>query len=79
LELEVTAEGIERPRQLAWLLGHQPMLLQGYLLSDAVPFADLLGVKASLVGKIQDLLLSLPPEPRDSVIKFHKVKTRAKL
>jgi diguanylate cyclase (GGDEF)-like protein len=79
LELEVTAEGIERPRQLAWLLEHQPMFLQGYLLSDAVPFADLLRVKASLVDKIQDLLLSLPPEPHDdTVIKFPKQKTRAK-
>jgi diguanylate cyclase (GGDEF)-like protein len=77
LELDVTAEGIERPRQLAWLLGHRPMFLQGYLLSDAVPFADLLRVKASLVGKIQDLLLSLPPEPRDSAVRF-RAKTRAK-
>jgi EAL domain-containing protein (putative c-di-GMP-specific phosphodiesterase class I) len=77
LELDVTAEGIERPRQLAWLLGHRPMFLQGYLLSDAVPFADLLRVKASLVDKIQDLLLSLPPEPRDSAVRF-RAKTRAK-
>jgi diguanylate cyclase (GGDEF)-like protein len=77
LELDVTAEGIERPRQLAWLLGHRPMFLQGYLLSEAVPFADLLRVKASLVDKIQDLLLSLPPEPRDSAVRF-RAKSRAK-
>jgi diguanylate cyclase (GGDEF)-like protein len=66
LELEVTAEGIERPQQLAWLLGSRGMFIQGYLLSDAVPFADLLRVKASLVGKIQDLLLSLPEKPHPS-------------
>jgi diguanylate cyclase (GGDEF)-like protein len=78
LELNVTAEGIERPQQLAWLSGYRPMLLQGYLLSDAVPFADLLRVKTSLIGKIQDLLLSLPEQPRDSVVKFRNIKTRAK-
>jgi diguanylate cyclase (GGDEF)-like protein len=64
LELQVTAEGIERPQQLAWLRGSRGMFLQGYLLSDAVPFADVLRVKASLVGKIQDLLLSLPAKSR---------------
>jgi EAL domain-containing protein (putative c-di-GMP-specific phosphodiesterase class I) len=66
LELEVTAEGIERPQQLAWLRGSRGMFLQGYLLSDAVPFADVLRLKASLVGKIQDLLLSLPAKSRHS-------------
>jgi diguanylate cyclase (GGDEF)-like protein len=64
LDLEVTAEGIERPQQLAWLRGSRGMYLQGYLLSDAVPFADVLRVKASLVDKIQDLLLSLPSKSR---------------
>jgi diguanylate cyclase (GGDEF)-like protein len=78
LELAVTAEGIERPQQLAWLLGHRPMFLQGYLLSDAVPFADVLRVKTSLVDKIQDLLLSLPEEPHGSAVKLRAVKTRAK-
>jgi diguanylate cyclase (GGDEF)-like protein len=63
LGLQVTAEGIERPQQLAWLLGNREMFLQGYLLSDAVPFAELLDVKASLVNKIQDLLMSLPVPP----------------
>jgi diguanylate cyclase (GGDEF)-like protein len=64
LELEVTAEGVERPQQLAWLRGNRGMYLQGYLLSDAVPFADVLRVKASLIDKIQDLLLSLPAKSR---------------
>jgi EAL domain-containing protein (putative c-di-GMP-specific phosphodiesterase class I) len=68
LGLEVTAEGIERPEQLAWLLGSRGMFLQGYLLSDAVPFADLLRVKASLAGKIQDLLLSVPDKPHRSAV-----------
>jgi diguanylate cyclase (GGDEF)-like protein len=60
LGLQVTAEGIERPQQFAWLSGNRSMFLQGYLLSDAVPFAEVLQVKASLVNKVQDLLMSLP-------------------
>ena len=60
LGLQVTAEGIERAEQFAWLAGNPTMFLQGYLLSDAVPFEDLLRVKARLVDKIQDLLFSIP-------------------
>jgi EAL domain-containing protein (putative c-di-GMP-specific phosphodiesterase class I) len=77
LGLEVTAEGIERPQQLAWLLGNHGMFLQGYLLSDAVPFAEVLQVKASLVVKLQDLLLSLPDKPHLSVIEPSNAKIRA--
>jgi diguanylate cyclase (GGDEF)-like protein len=77
LGLEVTAEGIERPQQLAWLLGNRGMFLQGYLLSDAVPFADVLQVKASLVPKLQDLLLSLPDQSRLSVIEASTARIRA--
>jgi EAL domain-containing protein (putative c-di-GMP-specific phosphodiesterase class I) len=36
LGLEVTAEGIERPRQFHALLQFQPLLLQGFLLSRPV-------------------------------------------
>jgi diguanylate cyclase (GGDEF)-like protein len=67
LGLQVTAEGIERPQQFAWLLDNRAMFLQGYLLSDAVPFVDVLPVKASLANRIQDLLLSLPAPPRRHV------------
>ena len=58
LGLEVTAEGIERPEQLAWLSNQSPMFLQGYLLSHARPFADVLGLRAIMPQKMQDLLLS---------------------
>jgi diguanylate cyclase (GGDEF)-like protein len=69
LGLPVTAEGVERPEQFAWLLGCRAMYLQGYLLSDAVPFADVLRVKASLANKVHDLMLSLPaPSHRRSPI-----------
>jgi EAL domain-containing protein (putative c-di-GMP-specific phosphodiesterase class I) len=77
LGLEVTAEGIERPQQLAWLLGNRDMFLQGYLLSDAVPFADVLQVKASLLAKVQDLLLSLPEKPCLSVIEPGNARMKA--
>jgi diguanylate cyclase (GGDEF)-like protein len=69
LGLDVTAEGVERPQQLAWLIGGRSLFLQGYLLSDAVPFAQVLSVNASLANRFQDLVLSLPVPPR--------VRTRA--
>jgi diguanylate cyclase (GGDEF)-like protein len=62
LELEVTAEGVERPTQLAWLLGYRSMFLQGYLLSDAIPFSDVVACRASLVPRLHHLLLSIPSE-----------------
>jgi diguanylate cyclase (GGDEF)-like protein len=42
LGLEVTAEGVERVEQLAMLLPHRTITLQGYLFSRAVPANDLL-------------------------------------
>ena len=63
LGLQVTAEGIERPQQFAWLLEYPDIFLQGYLLSDAVPFADVLPMRAALGSRIQDLLLSVPAPP----------------
>jgi diguanylate cyclase (GGDEF)-like protein len=42
LGLEVTAEGVERVEQLAMLLPHRTLTLQGYLFSRAVPANDLL-------------------------------------
>jgi diguanylate cyclase (GGDEF)-like protein len=77
LGLQVTAEGIERPQQFAWLLGYRDMLLQGYLLSDPVPFAEVLGVKASLANKINDLMLSLPSRPRPHAVRPNDVKSIA--
>jgi EAL domain-containing protein (putative c-di-GMP-specific phosphodiesterase class I) len=77
LGLQVTAEGIERPQQFAWLMGYPDMLLQGYLLSDAVPFAEVLGVKASLANKINDVLLSLPSRTRPRAVQSHALKSMA--
>ena len=61
LGLEVTAEGVERQEQLAWLLGYPAMHLQGYLLSAPVPEADLLTVLNAMPARMDALLqVSLP-------------------
>jgi hypothetical protein len=38
--------------------------LQGFLLSDAMPFSEVLPFKASLRHRLQDLLLSVPTQAR---------------
>ena len=75
LGLQVTAEGVERPQQFAWLMASGGIFLQGYLFSDAVPFADVLRLKASLVRKIQELRLSLPSIPRHPPLELIKGKS----
>ena len=61
LGLEVTAEGVERQEQLAWLLGYPAMHLQGYLLSAPVSEADLLTVLNAMPARMDALLrVSLP-------------------
>jgi diguanylate cyclase (GGDEF)-like protein len=62
LGLEVTAEGIERPEQLAWLSNQSAMFLQGYLLSRALPFAELLDLRAIMPQRMQDFVLSQSPK-----------------
>ena len=61
LALEVTAEGVERPEQLALLLGHPAMTLQGYLLSRPVKSAALPETLAALRERLQSLLIEVPP------------------
>jgi diguanylate cyclase (GGDEF)-like protein len=61
LGLEVTAEGVERPEQLALLLGHRAMYLQGYLLSHPVTRDELLPVMANLSRRMEELLLISKP------------------
>ena len=63
LELEITAEGIERPQQLPLLLASRRMHLQGYLLSRPVSERDLPTVLAQMPGQMQAVLLSLPSAP----------------
>jgi diguanylate cyclase (GGDEF)-like protein len=41
LQLQVTAEGIETAGQLEWLLDHDSVFLQGYLISRPLPFDEI--------------------------------------
>ena len=61
LGLEVTAEGVERPEQLALLLGNPAMTLQGYLLSHPVTSQAVPGTLAGLPDRLQSLLIAVPP------------------
>ncbi|HEY2679418.1 MAG TPA: EAL domain-containing protein [Steroidobacteraceae bacterium] len=79
LGLEVTAEGIERPEQLAWFRDKHGILVQGFLLSEAVSFLEFASLKAILHNKIQDLLLSMPLPARagkDAPLKVKIVSRR---
>jgi len=61
LELEITAEGVERHEQLAWLLGYPAMYIQGFLLSPPVAEADLLPSITGMPGRMDALLQATLP------------------
>ncbi len=65
LSLEVTAEGIERPEQLALLIQHRSMFLQGYLLSRPVLRNEIAPLLKTLHQDVQLLILSLPHTARE--------------
>lgn len=58
LGLEMTAEGIERPQQLAMLAEHQSIHLQGYLISRPLPVDQVIAAQRCMPQLLQDLLLS---------------------
>ena len=58
LGLEITAEGVERTEQLALLLGHRSMCLQGYLFARPVPQEELMPLIAKVAERAQGLLAS---------------------
>ena len=60
LGLEVTAEGIERPEQLALLLAHPTMTLQGYLLAHPLEAQAVPSTLAGLRNQMQSLLITVP-------------------
>jgi EAL domain-containing protein (putative c-di-GMP-specific phosphodiesterase class I) len=60
LGLEVTAEGIEFPEQLALLTELTPIYLQGYLLARPVSAEKLLPLMSSLPNHMTSLLLTQP-------------------
>lgn len=65
LSLDVTAEGVERPQQLAWLLNSPDLTVQGFLLSDALPFDRVIAAGNILALAMDDLLLSMPAARQD--------------
>jgi diguanylate cyclase (GGDEF)-like protein len=60
LGLEVTAEGVERPEQLALLLAHPTMTLQGYLLAHPIKPQDMPAMLSGLRQRMESLLLTVP-------------------
>jgi predicted signal transduction protein with EAL and GGDEF domain len=61
--LQVTAEGIECPEQLALLMDLAPIYLQGYLIARPVSADALLPVIAAMPNQLASLLLSVKPTP----------------
>jgi diguanylate cyclase (GGDEF)-like protein len=59
LGLKVTAEGIERPQQIARLLDRRRMHLQGYLISHAVPGGQLLALRPLVCTRMRETLVSV--------------------
>ena len=60
LGLEVTAEGVERPEQLALLLAYPSICLQGYLICKPTAADSVAHVVAEMPQQLQSLLLSTP-------------------
>jgi diguanylate cyclase (GGDEF)-like protein len=76
LGLEVTAEGVERDEQLAWLLGYPAMHLQGYLLSPPVAEADLLATITGMPARMDALLSSALPANAVPIATLRQSKKR---
>jgi predicted signal transduction protein with EAL and GGDEF domain len=60
LAFEITAEGVERPEQLAMLVEHGATHVQGYLLCRPVAHDDLPAELAVLPARLESLLLTMP-------------------
>jgi diguanylate cyclase (GGDEF)-like protein len=60
LGLEVTAEGIERVGQLAFMRASPAITLQGYLFSHPVEAHQVPAVLQSLRGRMEELLIAVP-------------------
>jgi len=63
LGLAITAEGIERPAQLALLARERDVTLQGYLFSKPIPEAEWLQLLPQIAGRLEQMLLSMPAAP----------------
>jgi diguanylate cyclase (GGDEF)-like protein len=65
LDIDVTAEGVERESQFACLAQSRAMYLQGYLISRPVAEAEVLRVNGLMPQIMHDLMLSVPGFPSE--------------
>jgi diguanylate cyclase (GGDEF)-like protein len=63
LGLQVVAEGVERPEQLAVLLQHGPVGVQGYLLSEPVPSEAVVDEAQNAAARTRQMLAALALQP----------------
>ncbi|MDH4066424.1 MAG: EAL domain-containing protein, partial [Acidobacteriota bacterium] len=63
LGLGVTVEGIERPEQLAWLMGCGPVHVQGYLIARPMAAAEVPDFAAHSPELVDEIVLTVPPQP----------------
>ncbi len=61
LGLQVTAEGVERPSQMAHLCNDRGVQMQGYLISRPLPIAAVAGFAHNTPLLLRELVQSLPP------------------
>ena len=67
LGLEITAEGVERPEQFAYLIHHRSMFIQGYLLAKPVPQHELVPLLAVVKQRARELLITSGAGPKREV------------
>jgi EAL domain-containing protein (putative c-di-GMP-specific phosphodiesterase class I) len=63
LGLEITAEGVERPEQFAYLVRHRAMFIQGYLLATPVPQQELVPLLSVVKERARELLITCQALP----------------
>jgi len=76
LGLDITAEGIERPKQFAMLLKHRGMYLQGFLLARPTSRDELIPSMAQVSQRAQELMLQSQFD-KPNVIELMKPALRA--
>jgi EAL domain-containing protein (putative c-di-GMP-specific phosphodiesterase class I) len=76
LELEITAEGVERADQFALLMNCPGMYIQGYLLSYPVSRDQVMAARVEVNQRAQELLLSSQMRPPPNVIEMPQRSAR---
>ncbi|MGH8130791.1 MAG: putative bifunctional diguanylate cyclase/phosphodiesterase, partial [Steroidobacteraceae bacterium] len=76
LDLELTAEGVERQEQLAWLCGYPAINLQGYLLSRPVPEAELLPAISAMPARLRSLVDAALPSNTIQIARLRHARLR---